>query len=83
MLFETDYSFQTYQDALRDTGFRVLESYDLSQNLKKSYQCLSTMARGKSEQKDDNFQVLSLAYDQMVAAIDNNELGWALYVCRK
>jgi ubiquinone/menaquinone biosynthesis C-methylase UbiE len=83
LLFETEFSFQTYQDALQSTGFRVMEAHDLSQHLKKSYQCLSSMAQQKSADKDDKFQTLANAYDQMVTAIDNSELGWALYVCQK
>ncbi len=83
LLFETDYSFQTYQDALRNAGFRVLEAHDLSQHLKKSYQCLSMMAQQKSANEDDKFQTLSHAYDQMVTAVENNELGWAMFVCQK
>ena len=83
LLFETDYSFQTYQVALQSAGFRVLEAHDLSHHLKKSYQCLSMMAQQKSANEDDKFQTLSDAYDQMVKAVDNSELGWAMYVCQK
>ena len=36
LLFDTDFSFTGYQDALRQTGFRVLEARDLSGHLGKS-----------------------------------------------
>lgn len=83
LLFETDYSVQTYQDALQGAGFQVLEAHDLSQQLKKSYQCLSMMAQQRSESEGDKFHTLSHAYDQMVTAIKNSELGWGLFVCQK
>lgn len=83
LLFDTEFSFQTYQDGLKGAGFRVLEAYDLSEQLKKSYRCLSAMARQKSESEGDKFQTLSHAYGQMVTAIDDTELGWGLFVCQK
>ena len=83
LLFETDYSFQSYQDALQSAGFRVLEAHDLSQHHKKSYRCLSMMAQQKSANEDDKFQTLCHAYDQMVTAVDDSELGWAMFVCQK
>ena len=41
LLFDTDFSFYSYIDALRETGFRVLEARDLSAHLARSYDCLS------------------------------------------
>jgi ubiquinone/menaquinone biosynthesis C-methylase UbiE len=83
LLFDTPYSFSSYQDALREVGFQVLEAQDLSEHLKRSYQCLSQMALDRRESTDDKFQNLSLAYQQMVRAIDNQELGWGMYLCQK
>ena len=83
LLFDTDFSFSSYQEALRKVGFQVVEAHDLSSHLKKSYQCLSSIAKAKSEQDTDKFQALGSAYDHMVQAVDNRELGWGMYLCRK
>jgi ubiquinone/menaquinone biosynthesis C-methylase UbiE len=83
LLFDTPFSFSTYQDALKDVGFKVLEAQDLSEHLKRSYRCLSQMALNRSEGYDDKFRQLSFAYQQMVQAIENQDLGWAMYLCQK
>jgi len=83
LLFDTPFSFASYQDALKGVGFQVLEAHDLSQHLKQSYQCLGRMALDRSEGEADRFQQLSFAYQQMVKAIEQRELGWAMYLCRK
>ena len=83
LLFDTDFSFQGYQDALQDAGFEVVEAFDLSENLRKSYYCLGRMAEGQQERDPDTFSALSFAYDRMVEAIQQGELGWGLYICRK
>ena len=83
LLFDTDFSFDSYQTALKETGFRILEALDLSQHLKTSYQCLSEKALGGGRAEHERCQKLSAAYLQMVQAVDRGELGWGLYVCRK
>ena len=83
LLFDTDFSFQSYQDALRETGFKILDAEDLSKHLKTSYQCLGEMARRQDGGHVEKFQALSVAYEQMVLAMDNDELGWGLYLCQK
>jgi ubiquinone/menaquinone biosynthesis C-methylase UbiE len=83
LLFDTPFSFTGYQDALDTAGFQVLEAHDLSQHLKQSYQCLGRMARDRSESEDDKFRQLSFAYQQMVQAVEQQELGWATYLCRR
>lgn len=83
LLFNTDFSFDSYQEALKDAGFSMLEAMDLSQHLKTSYQCLAEMTRAKGDQQGGKYRDLSYAYDQMVQAVDNGELGWGLYLCRK
>ena len=64
-------------------GFGVLEAHDLSSHLRQSYQCLSIMALDRSENQDDKFAHLSFAYQQMIRAIDQQELGWGMYLCQK
>ena len=83
LLFDTDYSFTGYQDALRSTGFRVLEAHDLSEHLGKSYGCLSQMAMAQRDKDPQVYDGLSRAYDQMVLAVERQELGWGMYICQK
>jgi ubiquinone/menaquinone biosynthesis C-methylase UbiE len=83
LLFNTDFSFESYQSALEDAGFEVLEAEDLSSHLKTTYQCLTLITRGKSFEDPDTYQSLSLAYEQMVGAVQRGELGWAMYICEK
>ena len=82
LLFDTDFSFGSYQEALQDVGFQVVEAHDLSQHLKASYQYLARITRGKIDDDAQMFQPLTFAYEQMVQAVDNGELGWGMYVCR-
>ena len=83
LLFDTDYSFQTYQKALEEAGFRVLEAVDLSRHLKTSYQCLASITGAKGEENHGKYRELSYAYQRMVEAVDNGDLGWGLYLCKK
>lgn len=84
LLFDTDFNFYSYMEALRDTGFRVLEARDLSAHLARSYTCLSEMAAsGNDPELVERFAALSDAYLKMVAAVHNDELGWAQYLCVK
>ena len=68
---------------LRDAGFRAIEAHDLSQHLKTSYECLVAMAQSHGYEHEGKYQTLAYAYRQMVQAIDNDELGWGLYLYRK
>ena len=83
LLFDTPFSFESYNDALRQAGFKVLSSQDLSPHLKKSYSLLSNMAGAKTEGPMDEYQALSLAYAKTAQAIEDGELGWGLYICQK
>ena len=83
LLFDTDYSFQSYQDALRKAGFQIREARDISSHLGRSYDCLSRMADDKGREAGDQYRDLSFAYQQMVRAVDQGELGWGLYLCSK
>ena len=83
LLFDTDYSFDLYQDALKNAGFQVLEALDHTQHLKTSYQCLAEIALSQDGGRESIFQKLSFAYEQTVAAIDRGEVGWAFYLCQK
>ena len=83
LLFDTDFSFQSYQDALCTAGFKVVRSQDLSQHLRTSYQCLAETTEKLVAQGSESFKHLAIAYRQMVQAVENKELGWGLYLCQK
>ena len=83
LLFDTEFSFDSYQEALRHTGFEILEAIDLSPHLKISYQCLAELTLSGRGQPEQTFRNLAAAYHQMVAAVDRAELGWGLYLCQK
>ena len=83
LLFDTDYSFQGYQEALEKTGFQVEAARDLSSHLRRSYQHLRMMASQKKDLNPEALEPLAAAYTQMAAAIEADDLGWAFYVGRK
>ena len=85
LLFDTDFSFYSYMEALRDIGFKVLQARDLSSHLARSYTYLSRLASIAEgpEGYQDRFDYLTDAYMKTVEAINNDELGWAQYLCVK
>lgn len=83
LLFDTDYSFAGYQEALRRVGFEIEEAADLSEHLAASYARLAELAGETTGYDEEHFKTLSFAYRQMVQCIENQEVGWAMYVCRK
>jgi ubiquinone/menaquinone biosynthesis C-methylase UbiE len=83
LLFDTDYSFESYQSALRQVGFDVIEAIDLSRHLAASYSRLAKMAKLAPSSGSEHLNELSFAYERMVECIEDVEVGWALYVCRK
>lgn len=83
LLFDTPFNFESYQDALREIGFQVIDAQDISEHLKKSYYLLSRMAQEKTDGPIEKFQALALAYQRTVQAVEDGELGWGLYLCRK
>jgi len=82
LLFDTDYSFESYQESLRQVGFQMVAATDLSGHLGTSYARLAKLA-ARTDNDDAHFKDLAFAYQQMVKCIENQELGWAMYVCRK
>lgn len=83
LLFDTDFSFESYQTALKEAGFEVLEAEDISRHLKTSYLMLSDAAAQGNEEHRERFAYLAEAYRETAAAVDRKEVGWALFVCRK
>jgi len=83
LFFDTEYSFETYQKALATVGFTVNDAKDLSDHLKMSYWCLSTMTFNRGGEHSDHYEELSYSYDQTAQAVTNRELGWGLFLCQK
>ena len=83
LLYDTDFSFESYQAALKDAGFEVLQAEDLSRHLKTSYLMLSDAASQGNEEHRERFAYLAEAYQETAAAVDRDEVGWAMFVCRK
>jgi ubiquinone/menaquinone biosynthesis C-methylase UbiE len=83
LLFDTEFSFESYQSSLQAQGFKILEAHDLSQHLKTSYLRLSERTPKDGGEHAEHFQELTTAYVQTAKAVENNELGWGLYVCQK
>ncbi len=83
LLFDTDFSFESYQVSLKAQGFKILEAHDFSEHLKTSYLCLSERTPVGEGEHYQHFRDLSAAYVQTAKAVDNNELGWGFFVCQK
>ena len=83
LLYDTDFSFDSYQDALRNEGFEVLEAHDLSEHLKTSYLALAERTPKDEGEHAEHFQWLTTAYQETAKAVDNREVGWGLFVCKK
>ena len=83
LLFDTEYSFETYQKELERIGFKILDAVDFSDHLKMSYWCLSIITNNRSGEHAEHYKELSYSYEQTAQAVVNRELGWGLYLCRK
>ena len=84
LLFDTEFTFDSYQQALKDQGFKVVEALDLSPHLKQSYLCLADRTpKDDASEAAEHYRWLTKAYIETAAAVDRDELGWGLFVCRK
>ncbi len=83
LLFDTPYSFESYQDALEAQGFKILEAHDLSSHLKNSYLQLVERTPEADAENAEHYAWLSNAYQETAKAVENNELGWGLFICQK
>jgi len=88
LLFDTPFSFKTYQDELEKQGFEIIEARDESENMKKTYKKLyeileSKIKKGEDPKFHERYQYLIKAYKKTIEATDKNEIGWAVYVCKK
>ena len=83
LLFDIPFSFTGYQDYLQRIGLTILEAEDMSVFLRHSYQLLSAEARDRARgELEEKLSTLAFTYDKMVEAIDNNEIGWGLYIAQ-
>ncbi len=84
LLYDTEFSFESYRDALEAQGFEVLEAQDISSHLRQSYLCLADRTpKGDTSERAGHYEWLTEAYLGTARAVENDELGWGLYVCRK
>lgn len=83
LLYDTEFSYESYLEALRETGFEVLESHDISAHLRQSYLCLADRTPKNPQHDVEHYQWLHQAYLETARAVETNELGWGLYICRK
>ncbi len=88
LFFDTPFSFKTYQEELQRQGFKIVEARDESENMKKTYQKLCKILEEKIK-NDENpefhkrYRYLLKAYKKTIEATNNNEIGWAIFVCKK
>ena len=83
LLYDTPFSFESYQDALKAQGFKILEAHDLSAHLKNSYILLAGRVPTNSTEHAEHYKELANAYIETARAVDNKELGWGFYICQK
>ena len=84
LLFDTEFSFESYRDALKAQGFELLEAMDISSHLRQSYLCLADRTpKGDTSDRAEHYEWLTTAYLETARAVENDELGWGLYICRK
>jgi len=83
LLYDTPFSFDSYQDALKAQGFKILEAHDLSSHLKESYLRLAERTPKTDDEHAEHYEWLSNAYRETARAVDNQEVGWGLFVCQK
>ena len=84
LLFDTEFSFESYQEALKATGFEVLEAVNIASHLRQSYLCLADRTpKGHTGEHAEHYEWLTTAYLETARAVENDELGWGLYICRK
>ena len=83
LLFDTPFSFESYQDALKAQGFKILEAHDLSSHLKNSYLRLADRTPKSDSEHSDHYAELTNAYRQTARAVDDREVGWGLFICQK
>lgn len=88
LLFNTDFNFVSYQQELQKFGFRVIYAEDMSWHLGISYLKLADILqekikKGESEQFHETYKKLIFAYRKIWKIMENGDIGWAMFVCKK
>ena len=83
LLYDTPFTFESYQDALKEQGFKMLEAQDLSAHIKNSYLRLAERTPKADPDHAEHYAMLTEAYLGTARAVDNLELGWGLFICQK
>jgi ubiquinone/menaquinone biosynthesis C-methylase UbiE len=83
LLYDTNFSFDSYQETLKPKGFKILHAQNLSAHLMTSYLRLADRAPTDGKEHAEHYQELAEAYHRTAAAVDTNEVGWGLFVCQK
>ncbi len=83
LLFDTPFSFESYQDALKAQGFKILEAHDLSSHLKNSYLRLADRTPKFDSDHSEHYAELTNAYRKTAQAVADREVGWGLFICQK
>ena len=84
LLYDTEFSFVSYQEALKAQGFEIVEALDISSHLRQSYLCLADRTpKGTNDEHTEHYEWLTTAYMGTAKAVEDDELGWGLYICRK
>ncbi len=88
LLFDTDYSFKSYQKELEKMGFEVVHAEDLSKHLALSYQKLAELLekkikKGGNKPLHEKYRKLIEAYKKMNKFVRKGDVGWALYLAKK
>lgn len=93
MLFKPLFSGESYAEFMRELGFEVLQTEDLSQHLYQSYQLLCQLAHqheaevraayDNSGLDPEHYMSPTFSYRKVCEAIDAQELGWFFYLCQK
>ena len=83
LLYDTPFSFDSYQDALIAQGFKIRKSRDLSSHLKESYLRLADRTPKPAGEHAEHYAWFATAYRETARAVDNKEVGWGLFICQK
>ncbi len=86
LLYNTDFSFESYKETLKDLGFTIHYSEDISHHLKRSYEELIKILKEKIKERtsfEEKYKKLIISYEFMIKAVDKKELGWGLFLCKK
>jgi len=88
LLFDTPFDLHEYQAQLEKTGFEIIRAEDHSADLKRSYQLKAEQLKEKLNSESNpelrtKYLPLIESYRGSADAVDRNEAGWALFLCRK